>query len=1564
MNKIKRKSLVSCLIVVMCAACCLMALPLTAYASSSDVCVYSTTYVGAVDDYSEHTVTIVADADEPFASYQMTLAAPRFIRITGVTACETTGEATNAVFSSDCRGNTVSVAYSSAYNTEGKVGLFQVTFCLDPGYYDIPTGTYDWDVRECLFCDEDAHQLTVSFELGSFTLTDQPARAKGDWDGDGAITLQDVMGMQRFIVSNTVVGTAQFNAGDVNCDGEINILDCQYVQMYLVGKIDSLEGIGGPEEPLNIYGITYIEDDPDAPVARTLTLQEPRAYVMTMGEESYSGTFLLDDEYICYLVSDYSYERVEVNPESATFMSEGGEDFDVVRYDGDGEPIYDYTEQEGEYTFILSYTNTSGSIENVFGSLSVTATGAFSLYMEEDDEVYPYVGHMDFDGTVAALYLYGWTEEDCVESLPVTMDFDESVVRMNAGSGPVVDPEEPSLYGTYTDKQGNALMLGQTATGADVYALRNGETEIEGYFQMSGQMALLVVVSDSANELLQAHLNIAAKTFALEYSVDYTVGDPVYAEQAGTYTDSEGNTIIVMPNGGFVRFECEDGELTKVYNGFVVLNDDGTGTANVFVIDGEPLMVIDFMYDVETYTITYEEYEIYDIYVTYYIDGEFVRTSQMTAGSTTTYEGAAAFAAEFFKEKTGLNADYTVVYPTGISADDYVAVSTEIEIYFISAQQEPDVYTIYMNCFIDGEFVETKTMTSPSTKTYGEAVAFGAEYYLNCSEEFLYDNYTVSYPSGIAAEDAVTMDSEVDVYFTSVPMTYTYTIRGNGLEAPAGLTYEEFVNYVAGTTMYAQCTITIGDSGSVYDTSIIEFTLEADNIVRSADYPLEVEGKFILFYNYEGNTLQITVTLTSGTDWQRIANIYNGNERIMQGSTQADAADLIDGQTATFYAAQYDYEGNLLSEQTATDTLSADNIISFPDDFNTVGYVVLMYNYQGETYRLFLYVDEQPLFSAVYLDYLQYGYDVFRFYEDGRLAVYSFDGVLVDSEWRGYTAVTEDGQVLYYHLPDLGVMILDGTYTYGEGEDAVTYPVLTDFRHVSGEPFNVYTMTYGPNQNVYYVYEDGTAEYYSTNQEGVEPSFVGTELIEKTDVEITIGQFTYMIDENNGLYIPTPETGLMCQTPFPCFEDKTSLAIYDNGMAYRVYRDGTVVGYFDWIYIDEEETVLCIDALAFNNFNGCYYKWAIDGQWHFVSCDYDIAEWDNTVYNTEDEDVTLTVYRDGERVIVINNATERATYGSIVNEQILYSYDYHGAVWYLLTGNDTAASAQWYPISYKYAIGGNEADVYEWTSEVFLTGEEEGYAAYLNLAPVYGDQHHLTTYTINEDGLYVLTKDGVELMYLFWNAEQERFYVYSADDLLYPVTVVYELDGETVEQETNATLWSSIYEALINTVLISEGTTDNLVITGIYTDSDRTEELAIDEVLNDTNGQVTLYVTVERYTAAEILQSAYEIQPGETLETAYILTGTIVSIDTEYNTNYHNMTFTMVVDGDVEHLVKCYRVSGCKYYVDAEGNHYVASLADLAVGDTVTVQGMITNYQGTVEFAQGCQVIVMPHADN
>ena len=127
------------------------------------------------------------------------------------------------------------------------------------------------------------------------------------------------------------------------------------------------------------------------------------------------------------------------------------------------------------------------------------------------------------------------------------------------------------------------------------------------------------------------------------------------------------------------------------------------------------------------------------------------------------------------------------------------------------------------------------------------------------------------------------------------------------------------------------------------------------------------------------------------------------------------------------------------------------------------------------------------------------------------------------------------------------------------------------------------------------------------------------------------------------------------------------------------------------------------------------------------------------------------------------------------------------------------------------------------------------------------------------------------------------------------------------------------------------------VLTATLTDGKDTETLS-------WNHTVPAAMNVDGMTYAEIVAMAYALADGQATEDAYRLFGTVNSIDTEWSEDYQNITVTIQVAGCEDQPIQCYRLKG-------EG------AKDLKVGDQITVEGILKNYKGTIEFDAKCELI-------
>ena len=94
-------------------------------------------------------------------------------------------------------------------------------------------------------------------------------------------------------------------------------------------------------------------------------------------------------------------------------------------------------------------------------------------------------------------------------------------------------------------------------------------------------------------------------------------------------------------------------------------------------------------------------------------------------------------------------------------------------------------------------------------------------------------------------------------------------------------------------------------------------------------------------------------------------------------------------------------------------------------------------------------------------------------------------------------------------------------------------------------------------------------------------------------------------------------------------------------------------------------------------------------------------------------------------------------------------------------------------------------------------------------------------------------------------------------------------------------------------------------------------------------------------TPEEIVNAAYALEKGKSLNQPYTLTGVITAVDAAYSEQHKNVSVIIQVGDMADKPILCYRAKG-----DAAST--------VKVGDTITVTGMIKNYQGKIQFNAGC----------
>ena len=120
-----------------------------------------------------------------------------------------------------------------------------------------------------------------------------------------------------------------------------------------------------------------------------------------------------------------------------------------------------------------------------------------------------------------------------------------------------------------------------------------------------------------------------------------------------------------------------------------------------------------------------------------------------------------------------------------------------------------------------------------------------------------------------------------------------------------------------------------------------------------------------------------------------------------------------------------------------------------------------------------------------------------------------------------------------------------------------------------------------------------------------------------------------------------------------------------------------------------------------------------------------------------------------------------------------------------------------------------------------------------------------------------------------------------------------------------------------------------------------TATLTLGEVTETVDFEISVNPDTSNLTAAQIVEIAYGLQPGEEFGPC-TLTGVITVVNSAYSEQYGNVSVTIDVEG-TDKTMYCYRIVG-------------AGASEIAPGYTITVTGTIINYNGTIEYAQGTTI--------
>ena len=182
----------------------------------------------------------VATAGDAYSSFRMTIAMPSFVTVTEVVESDSLlNISENGVFESNITDNIVDVSFSSPTNFSDIV-LFSINFTVnDYSEQSATAECYDYQL-----VNENVEIVGAAFNLGYISISE--SIIMGDVNADLIVNLADLLIIQRSMVNEQFALTEmQRRAADIDKNGIIDMLDCQYIQNFLVGRIGSLDDVAG-----------------------------------------------------------------------------------------------------------------------------------------------------------------------------------------------------------------------------------------------------------------------------------------------------------------------------------------------------------------------------------------------------------------------------------------------------------------------------------------------------------------------------------------------------------------------------------------------------------------------------------------------------------------------------------------------------------------------------------------------------------------------------------------------------------------------------------------------------------------------------------------------------------------------------------------------------------------------------------------------------------------------------------------------------------------------------------------------------------------------------------------------------------------------------------------------------------------------------------------------------------------------------------------------------------------------------------------------------------------------
>lgn len=292
-----RKGLATLVVSVVLFVCMIGAssLGVLAYNEEKPATLYTEEFSAKYEKETVYSIGVRLSADSNVSSFSLDVGFPGCVDVKRIEVGDI-GNADNAVFEGNYENGMVRVAYSSATEIKEDCLLFTVYFTI-PEPVNMETTMY---VNNMQFTNMSAEHVDINVNFGRFIIGEGGVTlVKGDVNGDGVIGLDDLVIIQRSIVnSNYRLTKEQFNTADVDNNGCVDIFDCQYIQMFLIGKISSFDDIGGGSSDTKVYyyKLHFIVD---GKVAEVIDLAVPEgAYIGEFINNEYGRRYTINGLYM------------------------------------------------------------------------------------------------------------------------------------------------------------------------------------------------------------------------------------------------------------------------------------------------------------------------------------------------------------------------------------------------------------------------------------------------------------------------------------------------------------------------------------------------------------------------------------------------------------------------------------------------------------------------------------------------------------------------------------------------------------------------------------------------------------------------------------------------------------------------------------------------------------------------------------------------------------------------------------------------------------------------------------------------------------------------------------------------------------------------------------------------------------------------------------------------------------------------------------------------------------------------------------------------------------------